>query len=388
MTKINRITLKNGEFRYQFNVYLGINPLTGKKKRTTRRFKSKREAQIALRKLELSKFEKNISCVNKYTFKDVYHLWMDNHKNEIRGTTLASKRSKFNKRILPKFGRLLINEITVAYCQSVVNEWSDEMEAYNDYIIQTRLVFNYAERLEIINKNPMRLVSLPKKKNEKEFVVEKKQFLDSLELKLFMEILESEKNTLNTCLFRVLAFTGMRKGEALALHWSDVNLQTNELYVQKTLVKVSNKHLLQPPKTKASYRWLDIDQKTINFLKRWKIEQKELYKEFGFQVQNDETQPIFTTYHHRLNKMNYMRVSTPNDKLEAFFSRHKELHRIKVHGFRHTHASLLFEAGATIKEVQSRLGHSDIKTTMDIYTHITTSSRKRLAEKFQNHIDF
>ncbi|CAD2072566.1 tyrosine-type recombinase/integrase [Phocicoccus pinnipedialis] len=388
MTKINRITLKNGEFRYEFNVYLGIDPLTGKKKRTTRRFKSKRSAEVALRKLELSRFENNVSSINKYTFKDIYNLWLENHKNEIRGTTLASKQSKFNKRILPKFGRLLINEITVAYCQSIVNEWSKEMQAYNDYIIQTRLVFNYAERLEIINKNPMRLVSLPKKKNEKEFVVEKKQFLDSLELKLFMEILESEQNTLNTCLFRVLAFTGMRKGEVLALHWSDVNLQTNELYVQKTLVKVSNKHLLQPPKTKASYRWLDIDQKTINFLKRWKIEQKELYKEFGFHVQNDENQPIFTTYHHRLNKMNYMRVSTPNDKLEAFFGRHKELHKIKIHGFRHTHASLLFEAGATIKEVQSRLGHSDIKTTMDIYTHITTSSRKRLAEKFQNHIDF
>lgn len=86
--------------------------------------------------------------------------------------------------------------------------------------------------------------------------------------------------------------------------------------------------------------------------------------------------------------MKYMRVSTPNDKLEAFFKRHKDLHKIHVHGFRHTHASLLFEAGATLKEVQSRLGHSDIKTTMDIYTHITQASREKLAEKFRRHIDF
>ncbi|ARJ50366.1 integrase [Staphylococcus lutrae] len=56
--------------------------------------------------------------------------------------------------------------------------------------------------------------------------------------------------------------------------------------------------------------------------------------------------------------------------------------------FRHTHASLLFESGATLKEVQTRLSHSDIKTTMDIYTHITQSSREKLAEKFQNHINF
>ncbi|OFL47158.1 hypothetical protein HMPREF2767_03095 [Nosocomiicoccus sp. HMSC067E10] len=112
------------------------------------------------------------------------------------------------------------------------------------------------------------------------------------------------------------------------------------------------------------------------------------YEEFGFKINSDYQQPIFTTYHQKLHKMNYMRVSTPNDKLDAFLKRHQDIHRIKVHGFRHTHASLLFEAGATIKEVQSRLGHSDIKTTMDIYTNITTSSRKRLAKKFQNHIDF
>lgn len=86
--------------------------------------------------------------------------------------------------------------------------------------------------------------------------------------------------------------------------------------------------------------------------------------------------------------MNYMRVSTPNDKLDSFLKRHQDIHRIKVHGFRHTHASLLFEAGASFKEVQSKLGHSDIKTAMDIYTHITISSRKKLAQKLYNHINF
>lgn len=95
-----------------------------------------------------------------------------------------------------------------------------------------------------------------------------------------------------------------------------------------------------------------------------------------------------STYHTRKNQMNYMRVSTPNDKLDAFYKRHPDLHKIKVHGFRHTYASLLFEAGASIKEVQSRLGHSDIKTTMNIYTHITISSRKKLAQKLYDHINF
>ncbi|WP_290123376.1 tyrosine-type recombinase/integrase [Secundilactobacillus silagei] len=60
---------------------------------------------------------------------------------------------------------------------------------------------------------------------------------------------------------------------------------------------------------------------------------------------------------------------------------------ITVHGLRHTHASLLFEAGATIKEVQDRLGHSDVKTTMDIYTHVSKYARKETASKFSQYIN-
>ncbi|QIH74993.1 tyrosine-type recombinase/integrase [Macrococcoides canis] len=388
MTNIKKITLKSGEIRYKFNVYLGVDKITGKKKRTSRSYETLKEAQIELRKLQLMSLEKATQTINKYTYKDVYLLWLENHKNEIRGTTLASKESKFNKRILPKFGRMPIKDISRIYCQTVVNEWANEMKAFNDYVIQARLVFNYAMKLELIDINPMEYITLPSRSEDKIFIEKDRNFLTKDELKLFMHYLDQENKLQATCLFRLLAFTGMRKGEVLALHWSDINFKSKDLYVQKTLAKVNNKHILQPPKTRESYRWLDIDDITIQLLKEWKLQQIVQYKEYGFEVSEDKNQPIFATYHTRLNQMKYMRVSTPNDKLEAFFKRHKDLHKIHVHGFRHTHASLLFEAGATLKEVQSRLGHSDIKTTMNIYTHITQASREKLAEKFQKHIDF
>ena len=388
MTRIKEINLKNGEKRYEFNVYLGIDKVTGKKKRTTRRFKKKREAEIELRRLQLQGLENSTQNIHKYTYKDVYLMWIENHSTEIRGTTLASKESKFNKRILPKFGRMLIKDITRVYCQEVVNEWSKEMKAYNDYVIQARLVFNYAMKLELIDKNPMDYITLPSRREEKVFVEQSRKFLTKEELKQFMIYLDEENKTQNTCLFRLLAFTGMRKGEVLALHWSDINFVNKDLLVKKTLSKVRNQHVLQPPKTRESHRWIDIDNQTIDKLLQWKEEQKQQYKEYGFMIANDHEQPIFATYHTRLNEMKYMRVSTPNDKLESFFKRHKDLHQIHVHGFRHTHASLLFESGATLKEVQTRLGHSDIKTTMDIYTHITQSSREKLADKFNRYVNF
>lgn len=64
------------------------------------------------------------------------------------------------------------------------------------------------------------------------------------------------------------------------------------------------------------------------------------------------------------------------------------LKRITTHGFHHTHCSLLFETGATIKEVQDRLGHSDVQTTMNIYAHVTEKAKEKTAEKFANYVNF
>ncbi|WP_438495955.1 tyrosine-type recombinase/integrase [Paenibacillus sp. IHBB 3054] len=81
-----------------------------------------------------------------------------------------------------------------------------------------------------------------------------------------------------------------------------------------------------------------------------------------------------------------LRLAYPNDKLTEIIRTHK-LHSITVHGLRHTHASLLFEAGASIKKVQERLGHSDIKMTMNIYTHVTKSAKEKTANRFEKFME-
>lgn len=80
-----------------------------------------------------------------------------------------------------------------------------------------------------------------------------------------------------------------------------------------------------------------------------------------------------------------LRLAYPNEKLNSVMNKHK-LYRITIHGSRHTHASFLFEAGASIKEVQKQLGHSDIQMTMNIYTHVTDTLKEQTAQKFQRHI--
>ena len=101
---------------------------------------------------------------------------------------------------------------------------------------------------------------------------------------------------------------------------------------------------------------------------------------FGFNTRN-KNQLVFTNL-----KNEYINPQRIRQKIETFCKQinHKV---IAPHGFRHTHCSLLFEAEATIKEVQDRLGHSDIQTTMNIYAHGTEKKKEETAQKFASYID-
>lgn len=84
--------------------------------------------------------------------------------------------------------------------------------------------------------------------------------------------------------------------------------------------------------------------------------------------------------------MDYCRLAYLNEKLERIYQKKPELPQINIHAFRHTHAS--FAVCASIKDVQSRLDHTDIKTTMDIYTHVTDEAKEKTTEMFQKYMTF
>lgn len=147
------------------------------------------------------------------------------------------------------------------------------------------------------------------------------------------------------------------------------------------------KNYLQTVKTIDARRVIDVGQKTLSVLKKWQDIQMEEYSKVGLRYEEGK-EPVFTRFSPQKVSMNYMRLASPNDTLARFFANHEEFTKITVHGFRHTHASLLFELGATVKAVQERLGHSDIQTTMNIYTPLSKSEKEKTAKLFDDHIDF
>ncbi|MCM3382130.1 tyrosine-type recombinase/integrase [Shouchella rhizosphaerae] len=338
--------------------------------------------------LRLQINEDGAGSVNEMTYKDVYDMWIQQHKLEVKPTTYRAINSKF-KRILPKFGHLKITAITGLYCQKVINEWAKELKTFHDYKIQANLVFKYAMRYDLIQKNPMEHVTMPKLQNQVYFNEdeEKVNFFNQDQLEEFLSKARGGMHFKDFALFQLLAFTGMRKGEALALHCSDIDFEHGYITIQKTLDMEKGKNYLQTVKTIDARRVIDVGQKTLSVLKEWQDIQMEEYSKAGLHYE-ERKEPVFTRFNPQKVSMNYMRLASPNDTLTRFFANHEEFTKITVHGFRHTHASLLFELGATVKAVQARLGHSDIQTTMNIYTHLSKSEKEKTAKLFDDHIDF
>ena len=168
-------------------------------------------------------------------------------------------------------------------------------------------------------------------------------------------------------LFRLLAFTGARKGEVLALEWADWS--NNTLSINKAITRGFAGEEIGSTKTASSKRLISLDEKTKNILQEW----KERNPGTRYIFENEFSKPIPS--------------SLPRKWLLAIL-KDSDLRPIKIHGFRHTHASLCFDAGMTLKQVQYRLGHSDLKTTMNVYTHITKQAKDDIGERFANYIDF
>lgn len=390
MAIIKKYTKKDGSTAYQFNAYLGIDPLTGKTKRTTRRgFKTQKEAKLALSRLELENSTTEFHKETNLTFESVYKMWIEQHKLNVRDSTLENIQKRFRNQILPKFGQLRISKIDSHICQKAVNEWSETVVAYPQIKSYASKIFDYAVNNNLIFDNPMKRI-LPPKNKAKEKRQEKlkgtKVFYSKDELKFFFECLEKENDLKVMIYFRILAFTGARKGEINALTWDDIDFTHKKMTINKTLVVVDRKFLIHPAKTKNSNRIISVDDATLSLLKKWKATQKELLFKTARLANAKKHNLIFTNDTGKF-KNDYLYLSYGKNMMDNLHEKYG-IESIKLHGFRHTHASLLFESGATIKDVQIRLGHTDIKTTMDIYTHVSKDREEETASNFANYVNF
>ena len=386
MATFTKYQKKNGEIAWQFSAYLGINPETGKSIKTTRRgFKNKKAAQLELAKLQ-AEFDAvewtekvideptNDYTKKEYTFEDVYRLWYDSRSPSWKEASRIVMENFFNYHILPKYGNMNIENITTVYGQKVINEWAKTSKSYTDMHSLAVSVIEYAVMLELIASNKLAYVKVPKNQfNDKK---ETLKFYTHDELNVMLDKLKDYGNTYSKqmlyAIIRLLAYSGMRVSEALALTWDDIDFEQNKVNIDKTVTRIKGGITIGPTKTIKSNCKLIIDIDTMNILKKWQLYQKKYFFKLGSSNKN-------LVFCNREAKLHY--TSTIYGKLETFCKKYN-LEFKGIHALRHSHATILLESGASIKDIQQRLRHADIATTLNVYSHVSNTQQQNTVDRF------
>jgi integrase len=155
----------------------------------------------------------------------------------------------------------------------------------------------------------------------------------------------------------------MRGGEVTALQWNNIDLEKGIIKVEHTLIgKGKGVFELGTPKTTSLYRSIKIGNTLINILKQHKLYQKEMKLKYG---------QWYTNSNWVCTKENGEHITTDSIKYLSRVVNYELMIKFDFHSLRHTHATMLLESGANIKDIQKRLGHSKLSTTMDTYSHVT-----------------
>lgn len=376
---IKPYTLKNGKTLYHAHKYIGVNKATGKDFTVNKKgFKSVREAELYIAR-ETIKFEEGqyLEKTKRAKFEKVYEEWFAIYQKTVREVTYDGQRWFADRHLLPRFKGYYVDSITLEQVQEAVFYWYSK--TYNGASLLS--IFNRIMKHAIVSKyateNPGLYVTRPKQTGGKK---RKKRVYSKEEVLKLLSAVKNEPPK-NQALVYVLLFTGLRPEEVRGLQWGDINFSKGTLTVNRavTYSRPSGYHIT-PPKTPKSKREIILDANTLEVLKRWKKEQQIVLLKLGFNA-NSPRQWIFQGRDNQHTSYNYIASQINN-----ITDRHGLPH-LNPHAFRHTHATLLLEAGATMKETEERLGHSNITTTMDIYAHVTNKMKQDTTDKLANYVN-
>lgn len=405
-----------------WSYYFDLGKIDGKRKKKEKGgFRTKREAEQALA-AAINEYN-NVGQVfspTEITVSDYLDQWFDLYcKPNLKYNTQMGYLNIIKNHLKPTFGKYKLKSLTAAALQEYANQL--KIRGYSKSSIVGILTtfqasLDYAvEPLHYINQNPMTYVKTPKvERKPKERII--------LTLDEWNLIINRFRDTRFYIPLMIGFYTGLRISETFALTWDDIDLENKTLSVNKQIVKRNygadvlkslepkvfrekcSSWYFSTPKTVTSLRTVPFGETLCNALKKEKAAQArhelqygEHYIIHGLQKEIDEkgndmfrVVPIQKCADSQLQRVNLVCIDkngqyTSTDSFK-YCARviHNELKlAFDYHSLRHTHATMLIEAGANIKNVQTRLGHTNIQTTLQTYVHDTEKMANESVELFE-----
>lgn len=313
---------------------------------------------------------------SRHDFMEFMRYWLDEViRPQIEQTTYEGYMQNLERHIKPYFAplNLSVEELQLTHLQKFVNdkhkngrldgEGGLTGKSIKKYMANVGKALDYAVKTGIIRQNPARYVDFPK---DKAFTG---AFYSVEEID---KLLKACKGTPIETPIILATHYGLRRGEIMGLRWQDVNFATGTLTIQNTRVRIKSV-VEKPPKSASSLRTFPLIASVGAHLQTLKVTQEE-HKELFGKLYTD------SDYICRWPDGRPQEVGYLNGAMSKLL-RENGLRHIRVHDLRHSTASYLNKLGFSPKEIQVWLGHSDIKTTMNIYTHIDVGMKENIATK-------
>jgi len=322
---------------------------------------NKKEAEelLAQRLIEVGKETFRTENRDKI-FPEVAKEWFDNViVPSKRPSTVSQYRGHLDHHLIPYFGSVKLGRIDVKMVESyMANQLKNSAIAkvtINKTVVTLGAILRYAVRHRYIDFNPVSNVE--KYRNGSEEYQEDRHYLTPHEIRDLLNTAPEKYRVL----FMTAVMTGIREGELFGLKWEDVDLVVRQIYVKRTF----SKGRFYSPKTRSSIRKIDMAPELISELRKWKLQCPKGDLDLVFP--NGAGKPE--------NHGNMLR--------RGFYPtlRKAGIRKIRFHDLRHTYASLLIRQNEHPKYIQSQMGHSSIKVTMDIYGHLMEATNHEAANK-------
>lgn len=363
---------------WYLEVTLGTNA-KGKPVRYNRTFHgSEKEAEKALARFYIECEDGKVRRESNMTVSELSDIYIEEYVKRYLKQSNMKVVTPAIKRLKEAMWHRKINKLTRLDVQRWVNSMSEPQPKKNDKVLSPKSVRNYysilsgmmnfAVQMELVDNSPCHNIRLPR--NQKK----EARYYNKDEVALFLQALEniSEHELKYKAVVYVALFGGLRNGEIMGLNWDDFDENERTISIHRTRYIKKGGIYEDVPKTQKSIREITLPDNVIALLKELKVQQMKEQLILGNKWENSPA--IFK------NSMgNHMHPNATAKWLRKFLKRN-DLPYISMHGLRHTHTSLLAYLNTDKLVISRRLGHSQLSTTLNIYTHIFEEPDKQIAD--------
>jgi|GEM_PF-646395 len=340
-------------------------------------------------KADAGEFETNY-LADTTTVNKLVETYMDEYKRNHKANSITSTSTKLNKYVLHAdwFDGMRVSQLDRRLIQNWVNWMSGQLNTYKIYTRKFKAVLELAVASELLKANPFDGIRYPAPVAKQEPAVPKIKAYDHAQLTLFLRTAklkyDNPTDYKKWLMLYLLASTGMRIGEVLALQWSDLEFNEDAPYidVNKTIaMDTDNKIVINSPKTSSSVRKAYVPADIAPMFQRWHVMQSKTLLKRGM-TNSPIASYVFTNH----DFSNFIKATMVDYWLRAVVNDAK-LPRIKLHGLRASYATVQAETGLPVKVLSAQLGHSNIEMTLNYYVDVTDSMRALTADTFSKAIN-